>query len=137
MINGDFVRVEAANSAFAADPPAPATRRRWRGPVLIGALVLSGALVLALLGTAPRTGELDPAAASPEGSMALARVLEGQGVRVTPVADLDAATARAGRTVLVALPSRMSTRQRDALAASGADVVLVRPDERTLRALAP
>ena len=137
MINGDFVRLEAANSAFAAHPTPATTRRRWRGPVLIGALVLAGALLLAVLGSAPRTGALDPEAASPEGSMALARVLEGQGVQVTPVTDLDAATAGPGRTVLVALPSRMSTRQRDALAASGADLVLLRPDERSLRALAP
>ena len=137
MIDGDFVRLEAANSTFAADPAPARPRRRRRGPVLVVALVLAAALLLAVLGAAPRTGELAPDAASPDGSMALARVLEGQGVRVTPVTDLDAPTARPGRTVLVAHPARMSTRQRDALAAAGADLVLLRPDESTLTRLAP
>ncbi|PVZ11681.1 DUF4350 domain-containing protein [Actinomycetospora cinnamomea] len=138
VIDGDSGRVEAASSgehadrAFAANP----RRRRRRGPVLVGALVLAAALLVALVGVAPRTGELRPDAASPEGSMALVRVLEGRGVRVTPVTDLDAADAGPGRTVFVARPAQLSTRQRDALAASGADLVLVRPDERTLTALA-
>ncbi|MDD7964618.1 DUF4350 domain-containing protein [Actinomycetospora lemnae] len=134
VINGDFRRVEAANRPFAANRGGI---RRWRGPVLVVAAVLLGALVIALLGAAPRTGGLDPEAASPEGSMALARLLEGQGVRVEPVADLDAATAARGRTVFVTFPERMSTRQRETLAAAGADLVLVRPDERSLAALAP
>ncbi|MHC1557587.1 DUF4350 domain-containing protein [Actinomycetospora sp. C-140] len=120
--------------------PETATPRppvRWRGPVLVGALVLLGALLVAVLATPTRTGAMRPDSASPDGAMALARVLEGQGVRVEPLSDLDAATAAPGRTVLVAAPERMSTRQRDALAASGADLVLVRPDEATLTALAP
>ena len=138
MINGEFARVEAANRPFAATTEAPTTaRRRWRGPVLVVGLVLLAALVIAVLGAAPRTGELDPEAASPDGTRALAALLEAQGVRVETVTDLDAATAGAGRTVLVALPAQLSTRQRDALAASRADLVLLRPDERTLTALAP
>ena len=139
MSDGDVARVEAANSTVAAADGSGGARarRRWRGPVLVVGLVLLAALVMALLGAAPRTGELNPAAASPDGAMALARVLEGQGVRIDTVTDLDATTAGPGRTVLVALPARMSTRQRDALAASRADLVLVRPDERTLTALAP
>ncbi|MFC5141691.1 DUF4350 domain-containing protein [Actinomycetospora rhizophila] len=139
MINGDFRRVEAANSAFAAEGgPAGARRRRaWRGPVLIGALVLGAALIVAVLSAAPRIGDLSPEGASPEGARALAQLLGDQGVTVRAVDDLDPATAAPGRTVLVAFPERMSTRQRDALAASGADVVLVRPDERSLAALAP
>ncbi|WP_345425240.1 DUF4350 domain-containing protein, partial [Actinomycetospora chlora] len=103
---------------------------------MVGVVVL-GALLLAVLATPTQTGSLRPDAASPEGSMALARVLASQGVRVTPVTDLDAATAGPGRTVLVAAPERMSSRQRAALAVSGADLVLVRPDEENLAALAP
>ena len=138
MINGEFARVEAANAPFAATTRrADHRRRRWRGPVLVVGLVLLAALVIAVLGAAPRTGELDPEAASPDGARALAALLEAQGVRVETVTDLDAATASAGRTVLVALPAQLSTRQRDALAASRADLVLLRPDERTLTALAP
>ncbi|MDD7937440.1 DUF4350 domain-containing protein [Actinomycetospora lutea] len=131
MITGDLARGDAANGAFAA------RARRWRGPVLIVALVLGAALLVAVLTAAPRVGDLSPEGASPDGARALARLLEDQGVRVRAVDDLDPATAAPGRTVFVAFPERMSTRQRDALAASGADVVLVRPDERSLAALAP
>ncbi|WP_345343116.1 DUF4350 domain-containing protein, partial [Actinomycetospora succinea] len=131
MITGESGRVDAANTTFAANA------RRWRGPVLIGALVLAAALVVAVLTAAPRIGDLSPEGAAPEGGMALAHLLEDQGVRIRAVDDLDPATAVPGRTVFVAFPERMSTRQRDALAASGADVVLVRPDERSLTALAP
>lgn len=133
MINGDFRRIEAASRPFAAQGRA----RAWRGPVLIGALVLGAALITALLTAAPRVGDLSPEGASPEGARALAQLLEDQGVRIRAVDDLDPATATPGRTVFVAFPERMSTRQRDALAASGADVVLVRPDERSLTAIAP
>jgi hypothetical protein len=99
--------------------------------------VVLGALLLAVLATPSRTGPMRPDAGSPDGAMALAHVLEGQGVRITTVTDLDGATAGPGRTVLVAAPDQMSTRQRSALAVSGADLVLVRPDEPTLTALAP
>lgn len=133
MIDGELARVEAANRPFAASGQA----RRWRGPVLVGALVLAAALVMAVLGAAPRIGDLSPEGASPDGAMALAHLLEDQGVRIEAVNDLDPATAIPGRTVFVAFPERMSTRQRDALAVSRADVVLVRPDERSLTALAP
>ncbi|MEJ2887491.1 DUF4350 domain-containing protein [Actinomycetospora aeridis] len=140
MINADFRRLEAANSAFVAQETAeggPAGRRRWRAPVIVAALVLGTALLAAVLGAAPRIGDLSPEGASPEGAMALANVLADQGVRVRAVDDLDPATAAPGTTVLVAFPERMSTRQRDALAASGADLVLLRPDERSLDTLAP
>ncbi|MEJ2859588.1 DUF4350 domain-containing protein [Actinomycetospora flava] len=137
MITGGFRRVEAAKSGEHADRAFAAKTRAWHGPVLIGALVLAAALVVALLTAAPRIGDLSPEGASPEGAMALAHLLEDQGVRIEPVDDLDPVTAAPGTTVFVAFPERMSTRQRDALAASGADVVLVRPDERSLSALAP
>ena len=54
----------------------------------------------------------------------LARLLDDQGVQVRAVDDLDPATAAPGRTVFVAFPERMSTRQRDALAAIDAKLAI-------------
>lgn len=118
-------------------PSASQRLRRARGPALIVGLVLLAGLVVALVGAAPSQGELLPDSPGPQGSRALTTLLGRQGVEVETVTDLDTPAAGAGRTVLVTFPARLSTRQRDALARSAADVILLRPDERTLTALAP
>lgn len=110
--------------------------RRTRGPALVAALVVLAALVLALVAATPNRGLLRPEATDPNGSRALATLLRDQGVAVAPVTDLPASPDR-DRTILVAAPQRLSTAQRDALARSAADVVLVEPDLDTLGALAP
>lgn len=112
--------------------------RRARGPALVVALVLFAGLVVALLSAARPTGDLRPDSAEPGGSLALASVLDRQGVRVEEITGTEgAAGAEPGQTILVADPAALSTPQRDALARSPADLVLVRPDERSLATLAP
>ncbi len=122
----------------ALGPTVAERARRARGPVLVGALILLTGLVVALLTTASPAGDLRPDSAEPGGSLALASVLARQGVRVDTITGTEGlADAEPGQTILVADPAALSTPQRDALARSPADLVLVRPDERSLTTLAP
>lgn len=126
-----------SDAATALGAPAGQRWRRARGPVVVGVVVLLAGLVLALLATPAERGALRTDSPAPEGSQALATLLREQGVDVVPVADLPPGGAGPGTTVLVAAPARMSTPQRDALVATGADLVLLAPDTATLGALAP
>ena len=116
-------------------------RRRWRrarGPVAVAALLLAAAVVLTVIGTRSDRGLLDPGSVDPSGSAALASLLRGQGVTVD-AADRPAAlaTLEPGATVLVSAPDRLRGADIDALARSGARLVLVAPGARVLEALAP
>ncbi|WP_369068757.1 DUF4350 domain-containing protein [Kineococcus terrestris] len=135
----------AGGAGAAARPTAPSRWERWRGPLLVAALLVALALVLALL--APRTSR-EPLAAdsvAPEGSRALARVLQEQGVDVQPVRRFDDALARVrdaprGATVLVTAPEVLVPERLRALAdltAGGTDLVLAAPDAPALAELAP
>lgn len=123
----------------------PRLRDRWRanrGLVLVGVLLLVGALLLALAQSSRNRGLLDPQATDPSGSAALATLLTDQGVRVVRVTDtasavreLEAAGARA--TLVVAPTAPLSERMLDAIAAAPASHrVLLAPDDSTLAALA-
>jgi hypothetical protein len=121
----------------------PGGRRRARGLVVLGVLV--GALVLLLTLLTPRTSEeaLAPDSVSPDGGRAVARVLQEQGVSVTEVRSFERArravdAARSGGvTVLVTDPDLLSAQRLKALAASGADLVLLAPGDEALAALTP
>jgi len=110
---------------------------RNRGGILIGFLVVAVALLITLL--TPRTTEeaFSPQSVDPSGGRALARVLADQGVEISEERRFDEVRPRLGSgvTVLVTDPDLLSADRWRTLAASGADLVLLRPDENTLAAL--
>jgi hypothetical protein len=111
------------------DPTAAQLWRAARAPVLVGALVLLAGLVLAAVAAGRPSGYLDPRAADPAGSRAVAEVLRDQGVRVDLVRTLAdvRATATAGDTLLVTAPDLLVDSQVTAVRATGADLVLAAP----------
>ncbi|WP_152354379.1 DUF4350 domain-containing protein [Brachybacterium subflavum] len=126
-----------------ADPARPGPRASTRVlTVALVLVVLAAVVVVALRGTF-RDGPLEPAAPTPQGSKAVARVLEREGTdlevrRYTT----DAAQALAeGRTVLVTDPSALDGAQLDRLAdareSGHGHLVLVRPSFFVLARLAP
>ncbi|WP_402375833.1 DUF4350 domain-containing protein [Isoptericola rhizosphaerae] len=115
------------------------SRRRWRAARwLVGgvAAMLLAVVALALLRPAGSLVAYDPENTRPDGSQALAHVLERQGVEiehVTHVADAVEAAA-AGTTLLVVPAPYMLPEQVTALSAVDADVVLAGADDGLLRA---
>lgn len=117
--------------------------RANRGLLLVGMLVLVGALLLALAQSSRQRGFLDPAAVDPTGAAALATILEEQGVRV--VRTTDAATAArelraaGGSAALLVVPTALvSERMAGTVGAVPRDgTVLVAPDDSILAAYAP
>ncbi|MEZ0165555.1 DUF4350 domain-containing protein [Kineococcus sp. LSe6-4] len=115
--------------------------RRHRGAALLVLVVLATAVLVTLL--TPRTEEavFSPASAAPAGGRAVARVLADQGVRTEEARSFDAAlgglAGAAGRdvTLLVTQPDLLSGQRWDRLVATGADLVVLRPDAGTLDAL--
>ncbi len=105
----------------------PQAWRSARVPLAIGALVLVVALVGAVLVSSGARGRLDPKAADPAGSRALAILLGQDGVDVRR--ELRVGTAAAGLgandTILVAFPDRLDTLAAAQLTATGADLVLI------------
>jgi hypothetical protein len=117
--------------------------RANRGLLLVGVLVLLGALLLALAQSNRQRGFLDPAAVDPSGSAALATILEEQGVRVVRVTDASAAArelaaAEGDATLLVVPTALVSERMASTVgAAPRAGTVLLAPDDSVLAAYAP
>ena len=113
---------------------------RWIALALVAVVI---ALVSLALGGAARQAEpLAPDSAAPGGTQALARVLAAQGVDVEVVGTLDAARAAAGDgddTTLVLGPTsdRLDDARLAEVAGLATRTVLIAPDFRTLRALAP
>jgi len=123
--------------------PAPATAagRRWRLPLAIAAVVLLGAIVIALVAPAAQTpGYLDPASTQPWGARALADILAARGAQVTraasPAAAVSAARGR-GAAIVVPSPGDLTGAGLRDLAASTARLVIVEPSQAALRVLAP
>jgi len=105
-------------------PTGRALWTRWRAPLAVLAVLVLVPAVLAALG-ATRGGSLDPRSYAPDGSRAVATLLEDRDVPVRVVTDLPALRAGLGQdsTVVVPQPSALT---RDELAAVGAlDAVLV------------
>ncbi|MCT2084662.1 DUF4350 domain-containing protein [Microbacterium enclense] len=120
---------------------APPTRRRvgagWIA--LIAALSIVGLLgtLLVFGGWTPRDA-LDPAAPAPDGTRAVTRLLEQQGVRVVVARDLAAAErelAAAPATLVMRDAPMLSDATLARLAESASDVVLIEPRSRSLDVL--
>ncbi|HEX7189186.1 MAG TPA: DUF4350 domain-containing protein, partial [Actinomycetes bacterium] len=111
------------------DPGVRRILHEVRGPALVAVVVLLGATVLALVAGGEPSGRLDPRAADPAGSRAVAEVLRDQGVAV----ELATTTRRVreaagpGSTVLVVDPELLVESQVSAVRATGADLVVVEP----------
>ncbi len=139
----------ATTVAFFGDGAPPSDgpgqpRRSWlrrNGGLLAIAVALVVAAGLAALALRGNSGvDLDPRSPAPGGALAVARILDSEGVTVRPVTLLDDVMALAGpqTTVLVidqgiALPEDRLI----ALSDSGADVVLASPGFLTTLAVAP
>lgn len=128
---------------------APAhTRHAGVWAAIVGVLVAVGiaAALLSAVGQSTRRGAMDPQSTGPDGTRALARVLDTHGVHVDTVHDPQAlqqalaaarpAAGRPARATLVLPDSPLVTAaQLRALSRAAADVVVLQPQARSLRML--
>lgn len=114
------------------DPTGADHWRRWRRPLAVVVLLLITAVILGIVQSRASRGYLDPEGVDNPGARALARLLDDQGVEVTPVRrNADAvAAAGPGDTVLVTVPDLLTPAQIDLLVDTGARLVLVTPQLR-------
>ncbi len=118
----------------------PDTKQLWRtarGPVLIGAAILVAAIVITLLTSKGNTDATDPDSVAPDGGRAVARLLQGYGVQIVKVDNLQAAKAAVtgDTTLLVTRPDWVGADEWKTL--RGKDTILITPTEDTLGAIAP
>jgi hypothetical protein len=108
------------------DPTAAQLWQAARGPVVVLLLVLVTGVAMAAVAGGRPTGLLDPRAADPSGSRAVASLLRDQGVTVELVRTSAAmrASAHSGDTLLVTTPDQLVASQARAVRDSGADLVL-------------
>ncbi len=120
----------------------PDARRVWtaaRAPLVIAALIVGGAAIVTLLSSTASRSALDPGSAAQQGSLALSRLLETEGVRTTAVytvGDAQAAITKDSTLLVTAgslVPPERLTRMVDAAGAA----VLVAPEQPQLDALLP
>ncbi|MEW2399501.1 DUF4350 domain-containing protein [Streptomyces sp. NPDC046862] len=124
----------------------PTVRHVWtrsRGVVLALVLLMAAAVVIASVRSTSQHGMLDPRSADPNGSRAIAELLDDRGVSTRLVTTLDEARAAtgSGTTLLVAVPDLLTDRQqtelRTATRTSGGRTVLLAPDSPSIGTLAP
>ncbi|MCX4881185.1 DUF4350 domain-containing protein [Streptomyces sp. NBC_00847] len=134
---------EAMLPNTSASPTARQVWTRARGIALSVLLLLAAAVVIAVIRSDARHGELDPRSADSYGSRAVAELLADHGVTTRTVTTLDEARAAAApdTTLLVAVPDLLTHRQqsrlRSAIAGSGGRTVLVAPGSWSVEKLAP
>ncbi|GGU33644.1 DUF4350 domain-containing protein [Lentzea flava] len=105
----------------------PDASRIWtaaRGPVLIGVIILFTAVVITLLRGGGEGGSLDPRSYQPEGSHAVAALLERNGVRVEPTDDVSSVE---GATLFVTHPALIDPARLADLSRRAAATVLLAP----------
>jgi hypothetical protein len=119
--------------------PIRAWWQRARAWVVIGLVIVAAALLLAALAARPRAGLLDPRAASPEGSMALAELLRAQGVTVVLAESFEAAqrSADPDATLFITVPDLVPSDGLLRLLSSSAASVLVAPTDTALDGALP
>lgn len=116
------------------------SRMSWLG-IGIGIVALGAVLaVIASLARMPIQGLLDPEAAGPDGSRALAQILQQQGIRVTVARDREARDAALGdgdgATLVVGTTGGvLADEEVEGLVDAADDVVFVDPWTRDLRVL--
>jgi hypothetical protein len=108
-----------------------------RAPAVIALLALAAAVLIGVVTAPGAPGLLDPTAADPEGSRAIAALVRQQGVELDVVRTADEVRALTGGTLLVPFPDRLGTDQLAAVQRSAADLVLVAPGPAVVAALAP
>ncbi len=119
----------------------PDARQLWRtarAPVVIVLVIIAAGVVIALVRGGNTGGALDPRSVSPDGSRALARLLEAQGVRITlaqNTSEVDKALSGGPATVLVTQPGRLRPERIQALRDRAAELILVAPPEAAVEAL--
>ena len=134
---------EATLPSTSASPTARQVWTRARGIALAVVLLLAAAVVIAVIRSDARHGELDPRSVDPYGSRAVAELLAERGVSTRVVTTVDEARAAASpdTTLLVAVPDllthRQQTRLHSAIAGSGGRTVLVAPGSWSVEKLAP
>jgi hypothetical protein len=122
-------------------PTVRARLRANRGIIVVGLLVVLGALLLAIVQSSRTVGLLDPDATDPTGSHALAVLLQDQGVTVVRVttarAAADAVATATDSTLLVAPTAQLSDQMLQTVqAVAPTYTVLVSPDDVLLGAYA-
>lgn len=121
---------------------APSRRRSMWGWTAIGAgIIVVGLGLTAIAGIAqlPARGLLDPHAAGPDGTRAIARLLQKEGISVIAVRDREAARAAlsSGGTLIWADTSPLADDTIREISSRADDVVLLDPASRDLRVLLP
>lgn len=111
--------------------------RRWRWPIALALLITLVAIAAALPQPVTSTVPLAPDNPTGNGARALAQILEREGVDIQYVRTTGEAVRSAveGSTLLVTGSSLLGPDQADALAAAGADLVLLDPDPFLLSAV--
>ncbi|MEV5989266.1 DUF4350 domain-containing protein [Streptomyces sp. NPDC052051] len=133
---------EATLPPTSASPTARQTWTRARGVLIAVALLLTGALAIALLQSGTRHGRLDPRSADPYGSRAVAALLADRGVSTRVVTTVDQARTAVGpdTTLLIAVPDLLTPHQqtllREATQDSGGRTILIAP-KTSVSILAP
>ncbi|MEU9518028.1 DUF4350 domain-containing protein [Streptomyces sp. NPDC048224] len=134
---------EATLPSTAASPTARQVWTRARGIALALALLLVGAVTIAVVRSDARHGELDPRSADPFGSRAVAELLAARGVSTRVVTTAEEARSAAGpdTTLLIAVPDLLTGREQDRLhsatTGSGGRTVLVAPGGGAVERLIP
>ncbi len=124
----------SAPSAPSAAAVAAARWRRWRVPIIAGVAIVLVVTGTVLLKPRVNAGTLDPDSTAPDGSRAVAQVLQRQGVELTTVRSAEQARAQSGpgSTLIVVGDALLTPALLDDLEDYAETVVLVRPDRVTL-----
>jgi hypothetical protein len=132
----------AAPGGTSASPDARALWRGGRGLLLALAVLLLAGGIIAFLSSG-ESGRLHPRSPAPHGSMALAELLDGQGVRISTVTTSAEAAAAVGpdTTLLITRPEAVAparlTALHRAVTDAGGRLVLIAPTDRALEATVP
>jgi hypothetical protein len=119
-------------------PDARAVWRTTRGPAAILLVIITAGVVIALVRGGNTGGALDPRSVTPDGSRALARLLEAQGVRISLVqntSEVNATLPGSPATLLITHPERLRPERVTALRSQAAELVLIAPPASTASTL--